>query len=80
MAASKFTTAPQKIARALTQTECVGAWHQNGRKDDQMPQHFEQNTTGFDRHGLRCGPHVHRLACLISHLDFEIGERADIRT
>ena len=46
MAASKFTTAPQKIARALTQTECVGAWHQNGRKDDQMPQHFEQNTTG----------------------------------
>ena len=47
MAASKFTTAPQKIARALTQTECVGAWHQNGRKDDQMPQHFEQNTQVF---------------------------------
>ena len=46
MAASKFITALEKIARALTQTECVGAWHQNGRKDDQMPQHFEQNTTG----------------------------------
>ena len=44
MAASKFITALGKSARALTQAECFGAWHQHGREDDQMPQHVAHTT------------------------------------